>query len=773
LPRPAGSRSPVKLDLWIAAALFIADLLLLGPWVIMDFSDQPWNNGYLYTGIARMFRDRTSMWNALQYGGSPFHYLYPPVFPSLVALVPFLSIGHAFHLISGIGYALAPACLYLFARQLFGSRLLAIFAALSYAVFPSPIYLLAKVRALAHPYAYAPWGYLALVGYDEAPHALALPLTLGALTAAWRNRWTLASVLAGSVFLTSWPGMIGLGFAIPGLVLARWRDLGVKPALASVLGFIGVAYGISAFWMTPAYFVSSKLFNSMVFRHTMLAAPWSGVTWMILAAALIILGLSLWRRIPSPVALAAVWFALSGLVVVGYLLAGNYLLPLPHRYTLEFCAAFALLMAGLLSLAPRRAQAVAAAVLIAAGTAVSFRFITHSWRLEPRSEDPRATPLYQTAMWLQRHANGARVLASGELDSNLNLWTDVAQVGGSGQDPTNFLIFAAERQVAMGCEPDSERVAELWLRALNVPWFVVHGATSQDYFHWYSDPDKFAAMPIAWDDGAGDVVHRVPNFEAQEAAVVDLDGLAKLPRLASTADLKFLEAYVNWAAGKHPVAIHRISPGEASLDVNLGPREAVLLKANYDAGWRVSGASSSGATLGSDPIGFQLIRAAPGPRHIALGFGASWDTWLGRAITLVTILLLLARVNKVTIAAVAVLPAIAAWAVLVSTVPQTARIAEEAFDRIQPPLINAQGIVDAASFQQPPLESGRLVSIYGLNFGTPSDTVRVFIGDRAVPYESRGPNQVNLRWPGDAPRLAPVSLEVNGCRGNAFAVLTR
>ena len=231
LPRPAGSESPVKLDLWIAAALFIADLLLLGPWVTLDYSDQPWNNGYLYTGIARMFRDRTSMWNALQYGGSPFHYLYPPVFPSLVALVPFLSIGRAFHLISGIGYALAPACLYLFARQLFGSRLLAIFAALSYAVFPSPIYLLPKVRALAHPYAYAPWSYLALVGYDEAPHALALPLTLLALTAAWRKRWTLASVLAGGVFLTSWPGMIGLGFAIPGLVLARWRDLGVKPAL--------------------------------------------------------------------------------------------------------------------------------------------------------------------------------------------------------------------------------------------------------------------------------------------------------------------------------------------------------------------------------------------------------------------------------------------------------------------------------------------------------------------------------------------------------------
>jgi hypothetical protein len=34
-------------DLWIAAALFVG-----------DFTDQPWNNGYGYMAIARMFRDR-------------------------------------------------------------------------------------------------------------------------------------------------------------------------------------------------------------------------------------------------------------------------------------------------------------------------------------------------------------------------------------------------------------------------------------------------------------------------------------------------------------------------------------------------------------------------------------------------------------------------------------------------------------------------------------------------------------------------------------------
>ncbi len=34
--------------LWIAALLFAANLLILGPWLLIDFSNQPWNNGFVY-----------------------------------------------------------------------------------------------------------------------------------------------------------------------------------------------------------------------------------------------------------------------------------------------------------------------------------------------------------------------------------------------------------------------------------------------------------------------------------------------------------------------------------------------------------------------------------------------------------------------------------------------------------------------------------------------------------------------------------------------------
>jgi hypothetical protein len=736
---------PKRTDVSIAAALFTGSLLLLGPWLFTDFSNQPWNNGYIYIAIARMFRDRGSMWNPLQYGGSPFHFLYPPMLPTLAAMLRFLSIGRAFHLVSGIGYALAPVCLYILGRQLFRTRLPAVFAALAYAVFPSLLYVLPQFRLLVHPFADAPWSFVALVAYDEAPHAFALPFLLLAITAAWRERWGLASIFAGAVFLTSWPGMIGLAFPLAGLVVAKRRA--VLNGLGLVVGFAGAAYGLAAFWITPSYFVSSQLFNRIVWRHTTQAAQWNVTTWAILAAALAIVGLSFWKRVPPELALTMVWTALAGLVVIG-----NVLLPLPPRYLLELSAGLALLLAALLSMAPRRVIFIA----IAVGVALSFRFVTHTWKFEPPSQDPRSGVAYQVATWLKDHAGNARVLASGELDSTLSLWTDVAQIGGPGQAARNYLVMAAERQIAFGCGPGSGHIAELWLKALNAPWMVVHGPESREYFHWYAQPSKFAALPVAWDNGAGDRVYRLP-FEPHEAVVVDYP---TLPRITSPSDERFLDAYVTWAAGKRPVDVRWTSSGEAAFDVNLGANEAVLLKINNNPGWRAS-SDSSGAIITNDPIGFQLIRLPPGDHHVALRFGASWDTWLARAITLITILLLLARVKPICIAAAALIPAAIAWAVLISHTPGTAQVAEDAFARIHPPLINPGGIV---------INNGG-ASIYGVNLAGPR--VHVWIGDRSFQPDFVSAGQINVRLPNDLPATAPASVEVNGCIGNAFTVPTR
>ncbi len=274
---------------------------------------------------------------------------------------------------------------------------------------------------------------------------------------------------------------------------------------------------------------------------------------------------------------------------------------------------------------------------------------------------------------------------------------------------------------------------------------------------------------MAWDNGAGDIIYRVPGFDGNEALVVDRDELARLPRFTSTRDVALLDAYARWAAGKRPAKIRWTSADEATLDTpdaKLGPHEAILVKINNDRGWRVS----NGVTE-SDPIGFLLIDGVQEPAGHAGLQVPSWDVWLGRAITAVTILgLLFFRGPRVSLAAAALIPALAAYAILIAHAPSTVAIAEDAFVHLQPPIINPGGIVDGATSRPPPFQRGKVIAVYGLNLGAAGDAVRVWAGDRPAEVVYHSPNLVSFKMPADAPGRAAVSVEVNGCRGNEFAV---
>lgn len=720
----------------IAAALFLSNLIILGPFLITGYSDQPWNNGYVYMAIARMFRDHKWTWNPLQYAGAPFHYLYPPVFQVLTAAIPFVSIGHAFHIVTACAYAFVPVCLYFLALAMFESPVLAALAAVAYSVFPSPVYYALPVwKGLAIPYSLAPWGFVAMIGYEEAAHAFALSFTLLAITAAWKDRWTVTAFLAAVVFLTNWPAMIGLGLALSAIAVRR--------KLLPLIGAVGIAYGLTAFWMTPGYFVSSTLLNRIVISNTNPGDPVSRTTLLILAAAAAVVAISLWKRIPAALAMVLAWVSVLGAVVISFSLAGNNLVPMPNRYMLEFNTGCILAIVGLVSLIPR-GRNLAATLIFAAGTWASFGFITKAWTFQPLPVDPKTLLTFQISDWLKQHAGSSRVLASGELDSTLALWSDVPQIGGTGQDVSNFLMFAAQKQVAYGCAPDSAVVSELWLRALNIHYFVVHEADSREYFHWFAQPEKFRTLHLAWDNNTGDKIYEIPA--THQAVVVDSAAMTRLPPLRSTDDTTFLNAYVNWAAGKRPASVHWSGDDTFETTTVLAPGEAILMKTTYDRGWHTE----------SDPLGFTLLR-----KPARYTFRASWDVWLARSVTLMTLILLLAQVPGWKIAAAAVVPSIAVFFYLVSAVPPTALVAQQAFARLQPPLINAGGIVNNGQ---------GFMSAYGLNFGSDATPPHVFAGDREAEVTYHGRNLIVFKVPSESPPRFPVSVEVKGCRGNAFVV---
>lgn len=749
----------------IGAVIFALNLLILGPYLLADFPNQTWNNGYMYIGMAKAFHDYAGGWNPSTYGGAPLRYLYPPIFPGLLGLFSSSFPGHAYHLLTGIAYALTPVAIYALVLQLFRSRLLGGFAALAYGVFPSlAYYFLHSWKVLAQPFAGAPWGYVALIGYEEAPHGLSLLFAILAILAACRNRWIWSSIFTAAVLLTSWPGTVGLAMAFVAVAAGKAREFGIVEAARKMFSTGGIAFGLAAFWMTPGFFLSTSVLNRVVLSHNIPLAPWNGAIWWIIAAAAAIAAAALWR-LPRTAGIIVCWTAVTGAIVVTYTLYNVAILPLPHRYMLEFNLCLVLAVTALLSLASKWQPWLVAALIIV-GAPGAVHFLRHAWSVQPRAERPQASAGYPIARWLSEHPGDSRVMASGEVEPELSVWTGLAQVGGSGQGVSNPLIFAAQRQIAFGCGADSGKIAELWLRALNAGYFVVNGAASNEYFHWVADPARFASLPVAWRNTADDTIYRMPA--QPQPVVVDLDGLKRLPPFRSTSDARFLEAYVQWAAGKRPVSIRWTSASRADFDAELKPGEAILVKTNYDRGWRADQASAA-----PDPIGFLLLRAAPGARQFHLRFGAAWDTRAGIAITAITIVLLFVRAPGILIAVLALAPAAVAYVMLAAATPATVALAGEAFARLQPPTINPRGIVDAATNAQPPFERGRVLTVYGLNFGGPGDVVRVMADDRPAAIEWRAGNQINFRLPADVPSAVALAVDVHGCRGNSFAVRMR
>lgn len=759
-------RKGFLIDAGLVLALLGGNLLIIAPYLLTDFSSQAWNNDYEYIAMARLFRDQPWTWNALQYCGTPFSYLYPPLFHVLVAAMP-ISLGRSYHLVSGFAYAFVPVCLYILALQLFSSRFVAAFAGVAASILASPIYLLPLWRNQAFSVHHAPWGFATLMEYSEAPHTLSFALTLLTVAAAWRSRWTLASLCAAGVFLTNWAGFVGVCMMLASVAIARSRDFGWKQAITRLVAAGGVAYGMAAFWSTPGFLHTTTSLNRVILRHSQAAAPWGVTTWLILLIAAALFGFALWPRTPAVPSLVLAWLAISGAPVVAFSLEGSAILPMPFRYVMEFNASLILALASLACLGKKRRIAVVAIAFVVGGWA-SRGFLRNAWSLQPGRTNQREMLAFQIADWLKQNAGRSRIFATGEIEGSLNALTDLAQVGGEYQGISNFLVTAAQRQINSGCgeRAVATRIDELWLRALDVGYVVVHDASSREHFHWYVQPDAFDKFPAAWTNGAGDTIYRLPPPDQRQAVVVDLTQLNHLPRLRATDDLEFLEAYVSWARGLRPAEIHWSRPDAAQVQADLGANEAVLVKVSYNPGWR-----SPAGDVQPDPIGFLLVRPPQGRQSVDLRFGASWDVWLARTITLLTFALLLVRVPALVIGLSAVVPAALAYAILLATpAPQTA-VAEEAFRRLQPPIIYAGGIGESLPGRQQPADGTRRISIYGMNFGSKEDRVRVWVGDREAPILNHASNLLDVQVPEHS--NTTVTVDVNGCRGNSFLLPTR
>jgi len=745
------------------SALMLLNLLVAWPYLARSYSSHSGGNDSAYIAIARLFREQPWTWNSFQYCGTPFRFLYPPIFHVIVASIP-LEVSVSFHFVSWMAYALVAVAVYYLTLQLWQSCPLALFAGLLYSV-SSPVYLLLPAwRAMGSGQLFAPFTLVALTRYDESPHILALSLGLFSIAYACQQRWRLSCCFGAAVLLTSLTGAVGFFFILLAFGLARIRETRFVQGALSTFTLGGTAFGMSAFWLTPGFVLANALSNPVTIAPEGAVTHWTPVTFAIVLLGLSIVVLAYSARLSSGLTMIITWIAISGTVVSTFATSGVSLVPLANRYGLELNVSLLLGIVSVVSYVPTRYLGFTVIPLLCVGAWTVREFVTHPWDSQMNKQASDDSLSLEIADWLQRNSKGARIFAAGEIEGALNSWSTVRQTGGSFAGMSNLTVIAAAKQIRGSCEAlaQEKEVTALWLRALNVGYVVVNDASSAEYYHLLAHPVVFATYKSVWSDQTGNSIVSVPS-NGGEAVVVDLRALARLPKMHSLADLVFLRAYTTWALGKRPARFYWNSNDHGTLNVGLGPQEGILIKTSYDPGWR-----SSAGDVQSDPIGFILIRGTrhQGSQH--LYFTANWDVLLSVVITFVTMLCLVFWMPALPYtAAIAVLIWAGSFFALQHKSAPNSSVTPKSLHSNQLPLISAGGIIDVSAKLSS--KSVRVVSIYGLNFERLAvDTRRVLFDGKEGKIIFHSPSQLNVELPPGSRQKAVVSVEVNDCLGNSF-----
>ena len=200
-------------------------------------------------------------WQPLWYCGTRFDYIYPPALrygTAAIAMVGDVSTARAYHLYTATLYCLGVAGVFAFVWTVNRSRSWASIAAAAAAVL-SPSFII--LRSFREDSAlHMPQRLNVLLKWGEGPHISALSLLPFALLFSWRAlsaRCPLSSVLAAFfcalVVAHNFYGATALAILFAILVWSIWITYRDTDVFVQGFYIVSLAYGLSAFWLTPSY----------------------------------------------------------------------------------------------------------------------------------------------------------------------------------------------------------------------------------------------------------------------------------------------------------------------------------------------------------------------------------------------------------------------------------------------------------------------------------------------------------------------------------------
>jgi hypothetical protein len=261
-----------------------------------------------------------------------------------------------------------------------------------------------------------------------------------------------------------------------------------------------------------------------------------------------------------------------------------------------------------------------------------------------RDDHPQRRIEYRLSEWLARNLPGSRVHTASSLGFWSYTWHDVPQVGGvSDQGMQNQTVALANWQILAGDKPVRDIY---WLQALGADAIVVHGKRSQEVYHGIVDQEKYRGrLAILYDSGEDDTVYRVPRRFPGLARVVERRRMDSLPRIAWNDDNEpQLRAYVEAIeqGPDAPASSQWVSWRSMRIRARIGEGESVAVAESYDPAWH---AYSGGRILPvhKDVMGFMRIDAPPGDQEIRLDFETPLENRIGRWLTLIALIVVVAQ----------------------------------------------------------------------------------------------------------------------------------
>jgi hypothetical protein len=632
--------------------LFLLATIFLAPYYTRKYTGQWPSIESTFVSDARFLAAHWPhpQWQPLWYTGTRFDYIYPPALRYGTALLSKVFgwwTVKAYHFYTIFFYCVGIAGVYLLVRVAGRSRAAAYLCALAAGLMSPSLLFFKNMRDDAGPWQ-VPVRFGALVRYGEGPHITALCLLPLALAFAWRaleakrpRSLALAAIFCAAVVSNNFYGATSLAIFFPLLVWSFFLTRGSRGLLFPALAIPVLAYGLTAFWLSPSYL--------RITLHNMQYVSDKGNSWSGVVAAVAVLGFGFASYKLAKGRPERTWalFAIGSLVFFGLNVAGNHFLNFrvigePGRLIPELDLVVILGAALLLEWLWRR-RGPWLKIVVAAIAMVAFastrHYIKHGRHIVEPWPDYQSRVEYRVTDWLWKNTPDARVLTSGTVRFWFDTWHDLAEMGGgSEQGLLNPVVYETTWEIDLGANPE---LVSLWLKAMGVDVMYAAGPNSEEPYKDIHNTERFAALPLLWDDGQGNKLWSTQRRFRPRARVVDTAGLNGVPVPRDRFDIEHLRAYVDVIENgpDSPVTIERPSTDAMLLHAKFDSGQSLLVQETWDPAWRAS-VDGKSLPVRKDQMGFMVVDPPPGGRTVRLEFSMPLENRVGWGLTGLTLIAL-------------------------------------------------------------------------------------------------------------------------------------